>query len=270
VNPDKPATGGSEIIICRVTPWFYRRMGILAAMLLFMGGYFLYDGKIGYRKDNAIAEEKAKFDGDFLKSFDDAKSSGRLEEWIAKARAEGKPTGENGEPPKWASYAAQRGWPEQPKKHSEAEIFQQFEWGGAMLLLALAVIVHVLLTRGKKLTGHGQHMIMPNGAEVRFADVFRVDKRKWDNKGLAYVHYRSGGVGRRAVVDDLKYDGAGRVLDRLLEQFNGELIEKIRDVGEDAAPLPGAVHETLVEKTERATAGGAVESDPSPGPDVKS
>ena len=79
-------------------------------------------------------------------------------------------------------------------------------------------------------------MIMPNGAEVRFADVFRVDKRKWDNKGLAYVYHRSGGAGKRAVVDDLKYDGAGRVLDRLLAQFNGELIEKVQDVNEDETP----------------------------------
>ena len=64
VNPESPAKD-PEIIICRVTPWFYRRMGILAAMLLFMGAYFLYDGKIGYRKDNAIAEEKVMFDTGF-------------------------------------------------------------------------------------------------------------------------------------------------------------------------------------------------------------
>lgn len=261
VNPESPAKD-PEIIICRVTPWFYRRMGILAAMLLFLGAYFLYDGKIGYRKDNAIAEEKVMFDRDFLKSFDDAKNSGRLDEWIAKARADGKPSGENGEPPKWASYAAQRGWPEQPKKHGEEEIFQQFEWGGAMLLLALVVIVNVLLNRRKELTGHEQHMIMPNGAEVRFADVFRVDKRKWDNKGLAYVYHRSGGAGRRAIVDDLKYDGAGRVLDRLLAQFSGELIEKVQDVKEDENPLPSTQHEIVAEKT--------ADDDQSPGPDPKS
>lgn len=269
VNPDEAATG-PEVIICRVTPWFYRRMGILAAMLLFMGGYFLYDGKIGYRKDNAIAEEKAKFDGEFLKSFDDAKNSGRLDEWIAKARADGKPSGENGEPPKWASYAAQRGWPEHPKKHSEAEIFQQFEWGGAMLLLALVVLVHVLMTRGKKLIGHEQHMIMPNGAEVRFAEVYKVDKRKWDNKGLAYVYHRTGGASRRAVVDDLKYDGAGRVMDRLLDRFTGELIEKIPDANEEESPPPGSGDDAAVEKTQAASTGREADCDQGPGPGLKS
>ncbi len=221
-----------------MTPWFYRRMGILAAMLLFMGLYFIYDGKFGYAKDNAIAEEKVKFDGELLKSFDDAKKSGRLDEWIARAKAEGKPSGEDGEPPKWASYAAQHGWPEQPKKHGEDEIRQQFEWGGGMLLLCFIVVVKVLLDRGKKLTGHEQHMIMPDGGEVRFADVFKVDKRKWDHKGLAYVYHRTAGVERRAVVDDLKYDGAVRVLERLLAQFSGELIEKVPEP--EAAPASTA------------------------------
>jgi hypothetical protein len=238
VNPDPP-TSEAEITVCRVTPWFYRRMGILAAMLLFMGGYFIYDGKVGYRKDNAIADEKVRFETEDLKSFDEARGAGRLDEWVAQARAAGRPAGENGEPPKWATFAAQHGWPEQPKRHPEEEIFQQFEWGGGMLVLALLVIAKVLLDRGKKLTGHAEHMIMPDGAEVRFADVFKVDKRKWDHKGLAYVHHRTGGTERRAVVDDLKYDGAGRVLERLLTRFKGELIEKIPDPEEPPAPPAG-------------------------------
>lgn len=238
MNPDQTAPD-PEVIICRVTPWFFRRMGILAAMLLFMGCYFIYDGRIGYRRDNSVVEKKAWFDGEFLKSFDEAKRSGRFDEWAAKARAAGLPAGENGEPPKWASYAAQFGWDEKPKRHSEEEILQQFEWGGAMLLLGLMVVGKILLDRGKTLAGYGDRMVMPGGAEVRFSEAFRVDKRKWDHKGLAYVHYRSGGVGKRAVVDDLKYDGAGRVLDRLLAEFKGELIEKIPEPDETPPDPPG-------------------------------
>ncbi len=214
-------------------------MGILAAMLLFMGLYFLYDGKFGYAKDNVIAEEKVKFEKNFLKSYDEAKKSGQLDEWIVQAKASGMPTGEDGEPPKWPSYAAKHGWPENPKKHSEEEIYQQFQWGGAMLLLALIVAVKLLLDRGKKLTGHEQHMIMPNGVEVRYSEAYKVDKRKWDNKGLAYVYHRSGRDEKRAIIDDLKYEGAGRVLDRLLRHFKGELIEKVPEPEESAPQPPG-------------------------------
>ena len=87
----------------------------------------------------------------------------------------------------------------------------------------------VLLDRGKKLTGYPDRMVMPNGVEVRYDEAFRVDKRKWDQKGLAYVDYRREGREARVVVDDLKYDRAVRVLDRLLARFQGELIEKVAE-----------------------------------------
>ena len=35
------------------------------------------------------------------------------------------------------------------------------------------------------------------------------------------------------VIDDLKFGGADRVLERLLGAFKGELIEKVAEVGED-------------------------------------
>ena len=72
--------------------------------------------------------------------------------------------------------------------------------------------------------------MLPNGGKVFFADAFKVDKRLWDNKALAYVWHRpAGGNEVRAVIDDLKFDGAGRALDRLLSQFKGELIEKVAE-----------------------------------------
>lgn len=224
----------NEVITCRVTRWFFQRMGILAAMFVGMGLYFCYDGKIGYRKDNEKVEKKEWFETTFIKSFDEARAAGKLEEWKARAKEQGLPSGENGEPPKWATYAATLGWPEKVKKHSEEEITQQFWWGGALLAIALFVGIKVLLDFNKKLIGHPGHMIMPNGGEVRFADVFKVDKRKWPVKGLAYVYYRDGDSESRAVVDDLKYGGADKVLDRLIANFKGELIEKAPD--EDEAP----------------------------------
>lgn len=225
-----------EAIICRVTPWFFRRMGILAAMMVGMGLYFCYDGKFGYRKDNEKAAKKEWFETSFIKSFDEAKAAGSLENWTAKAKEQGLPTGENGEPPKWNTYSAQLGWQENVKKHSEEEIAQQFWWGGALLVMALFVGLKVLLDGNKKLVGHSDFMIMPGGAEVKFADAFKVDKRKWNVKGLAYVFYRSEDSERRVVVDDLKYDGAGKVLDRLIATFKGELIEKAPEEDETSKP----------------------------------
>ena len=190
-----------------------------------MGAISFTMGKFGYRKENAIADEKAKFDGEFLKSFDDARNAGRLDEWIAQGQGRGEcPPEKTASRPSGLPTRRSTAGRKQPKKHGEDEIHQQFEWGGAMLLLAALVIGHVLLTRGKTLTGrtdsHG-HARRRGGAFCRCFQNRQKEMgpaRDWPMSTTART-----GLRKRAVVDDLKYDGAGRVLDRLLGQFNGEL-----------------------------------------------
>jgi len=235
----QPAEPESDVIVCRVAPWYFWRMAKAAGFLLILGLYFFYDGAIGYPKQNKIGEAKQWFETTYLQSFEAAKSSGTLEQWMAQNKAAGLPVGENGEPPKWATYAAKKGWPEEPPKHyGEEEIAQQYHWGSAMFVLIGVVGIVTLLNKGKTLVGHPDRMIMPNGAEVRFQDVFKVDKRKWDVQGLAYVFHRRDGKETRVAVDDLKFGGAGRVLKRLLENFTGELIEKAPDEEEPTSAEP--------------------------------
>lgn len=215
-------------IVCRVTPWYFRRMGMMSAMLIGMGLYFLYDGKYGYPKANEIAEKKEWFEQTILKGYDEAQAANRLEEWVKETEAQGLPAGKNGEPPRWVSYAAERGWPEKPHKYTDREITEQFWWGGATALIGLMVAINMLLNRTKVLHAEEDHWTTPEGVKIPFSKVFRIDKRKWDNKGLAYAWYRDAPEGpeKKAIIDDLKFDGAVRVLDRLLGRFKGELIEK--------------------------------------------
>lgn len=230
----------NEIIVCRVTNWYYRRMGLLAAMFLGMGLYFFYDGRIGYVKDNEVAAKKEWFEKEVIEGpdgYEAAKLQGEefTQEWVKMARERGWIVSAALQEPRWNDYAAPHGWAENPKKHSADEIEQQYYWGGAMIFGAAITGLLVLLSHNKVLTGHADHMVMPNGSSVRFADVTKVDKRKWDNKGLAYAYHRAGNgsAARRVIIDDLKFHGAGRVLDRLLSQFSGELIEKVPDEDDD-------------------------------------
>lgn len=234
-------------IVCRVTAWYYRRMGLLAAMFLGMGLYFFYDGKIGYPKENVAAERKAQFEREVIggpNGYEAATNGGEefTAEWVKMAREKGWIVSPALNEPRWADYAAPRSWPENPKHHSEDEIRQQFYWGAAMLLGAAIAGALVLRNHNKVLIGHADHMVVPNGVRVRYDDVFRVDKRKWDNKGLAQVHYREGeGRVRRVTIDDLMFGGAEKVLNRLLSSFKGELIEKLpeEEVPSDVAATAG-------------------------------
>ncbi len=201
---------------------------MLVGLFAVFGCLFLYDGIWGYPKSIALAQKKEWFTGEFLGSFDRAKQEGRLEQWMAEAKAQGLPTGVDGEPPKWVSYAAQNGWEESPKLFSEREVAEQFWVAYGCFAAAILAIIKLLLNRGKTLRGEEDAWITPEGTRVSFADVFRIDKRKWEHKGLAYAWYKgAAGQEKRAVFDDLKFGGADKVLDRLLGRFNGELIEKV-------------------------------------------
>lgn len=206
-------------------------MGMLAGLLLVFGLVFLYDGVHGYPKVVEIAQKKEWFTTEYLPSFDTAKKDGRLEQWLADAQAKGLPTGSEGEPPKWVSYAAQNGWDEDPKLYSDREIAEQFWFAYGCMGGALIAGIIVLLNRSKVLRGEADHWVTPAGVPIAYADVFRVDKRKWEHKGLAYAWHRTAdGVEKRAVFDDLKFGGADQILERLLGRFNGELIEKIDEM----------------------------------------
>lgn len=236
MSTPKGGQDNGETILCRVTTWYYRRMGMMAGMCVAFGLYFLYDWKVGYPAANEIADKQTWFEKVLLPSYDGAEKSGKLAEWLEKADAEGWPKGKAGEPPKWLQFAAANGWPEKPKRFTQKEVDEQLWWGLGTIGIGLAVAVVLLLNRGKVLRGESDHLVTPEGELVRFADVVRVDKRKWDNKGLAYVWHCevAGGRERRAVIDDLKFAGADRVLERLLGAFRGELIEKVVDTEQEA------------------------------------
>ncbi len=228
-------------ILCHVTPWYFRRMGMMALMVAVFGVYFLYDGKYGYPKANVIADKKVWFEEVVLKSFDEAKAAGKVDLWVENARQQGWPTGRDGEPPRWVSYAAEHSWPEKPHRYTQKEIDEQFWWGGGTLLVAALLGMVILRNKNKVLRGEPDHFVSPEGKRVDYADAFRVDKRLWDNKGLAYVWHRPGGEAgqpAKVVIDDLKYEGAVRILDLLLANFKGELIEKVQ-VSETAVDEAG-------------------------------
>lgn len=239
---DSSTSAKPGVIVCPVSPWFYRRMGLLALLLVGMGLYFIYDGRFGYPKSNKAAETKAWFEREVLGEYDAAVAQGPevARAWVEAARRRGWMIKPELEQPRWSDYAAPHGWAENPTYYTPQQIREQFYWGGAMIVAAACVGIVVLLNHNKRLVGHPDHMVMPNGRTVPFKDVYKVDKRKWDIKALAYVYYREGGEGqpeRRAVIDDLKYDGAGLVLDRLMEQFKGELIEKVAEPDDEPSDV---------------------------------
>lgn len=130
----------------------------------------------------------------------------------------------------WAFYgvsSGQKGWStKDPHYHSASEINGQFFIAYFLWVMSLATFGWVLFNRRRNLSADGESLTTEGGTRVFFESVFEIDTRKWDKKGLAYVRYRNeAGVEKRTVIDDLKYKEADNILDRLLVNFSGRLIE---------------------------------------------
>jgi hypothetical protein len=112
----------------------------------------------------------------------------------------------------------------------------------ALTAVALAVLLRVL---GRSIAIDSEALYPATGGKVPFADLVRLDLRKWDTKGLAFAYAKTPAGGeRRLRIDGLTYGGfkpeqgepAEQLMRALRERFTGEVIEYVTEM----APPQGA------------------------------
>jgi hypothetical protein len=147
-------------------------------------------------------------------------------------------------PPGWIGYSDRMGWDEKPppKSYGPEKIRNQSIYGGVSAAAALLTLVIVLRTMGRSMKADQEAYYAPDGKKVPFRTIRRIDKRKWETKGLAYLFYEEveGRVGK-VKVDGMVYgqfreeDGAPaeQLFQRILKNFSGELVDL--ELAEDAA-----------------------------------
>jgi hypothetical protein len=204
----------AEPITCRVTFWYqWRRIAMLVLVLGF-SAYFFYDWKVGYPAKRDGAAEKKRLVAE-------------------KGPTEGAAA--------YEKLAAEKGWPASPEmdKDWDYAIAEQLVCGILAGAGGLVMLYFYIRTVRGTLTADADSFTTPAGQHVPFASAFRIDRRKWDHKGLAYVYYTdSAGKEQRAVIDDLIFGGAAKVLDRLSANFKGEVIDLAKPEEPAAAPPP--------------------------------
>ncbi len=160
------------------------------AFLVGFGLWFYYDGAITYPKHN---ERVAQFAA-------------------AKAR---------GAAAEWADFAEKNNWPGQdhPNPYTSGEITVQFVLGTITAAMGLMVCGWLLYSRGLKLRSDGQVVCGVDGKPVPMGAFVKVDKRKWDRKGIAYAIYEENGKRRRLTIDDYKFVGGEDILKQIEERI---------------------------------------------------
>lgn len=258
-----------DTIVCKPTKWFLWRALAMLAMFAVFTVLFLQDGVSGYREKNYqfYMYESFKAAGS---SFDEMQEAGSLtagqwgeyvqghslsvpdealgtlpqEEGLSLVlpsllsegydvlKAEG---GKQGVLQLWREFTKSKGWDSEPVDHAydEGSIREQFIAAGVTGVLILITLFFLIRTLRRSIKVDQKALYSQNGKTVLYTDMVRIDKRKWDNKGMALIYYMQDGEEKKVKIDGMVYgqfneaDGAPaeKLFARVLSNFKGELLQ---------------------------------------------
>ncbi len=186
------------------------RLSAVALVLLGFAGWSYYDGKYAYPEQQARAE-----------AYADLEVVEELE--------------------RWPEVAAENGWepydPGEPK--SDADIQVQFYMVGIAGIPGLLVLINVLRSLGRWIELDDKQLRSSRGEEVPLDKITKIDKKKWDKKGIAKLHYEADGNEKKFTLDDFIYERptTDEIL-RLVEERVGH--DKIVNGKPEPSPKPQA------------------------------
>lgn len=158
---------------------FFRKFLFVFLGCAGFGCYFLYDGLIGYPNQLTIAE-----------AYEGLPEEGRLDAW--------------------KKLAGEKGWPVRTPPKSAEEIRHdipgQFVWATICGVLAIPFLLKFMSGQGTWVEGDETLIRNSKGQEVPIDSITQIDKRKWEAKGIAKIHYEVDGKKKKFVMDDFKYD----------------------------------------------------------------
>lgn len=276
----------NERIVCNPTPWFLLRAAAMLLMFGVFTVLFFVDGKWGYREKNLSFFVSKAFE-QATREFNQKKDGVSPAEWRSFAekqaidfvhRSGNDGTGEvvpvpEGTPvpmpwpPVLHDYEALKASLDQlPGKlfddyrlasnlkkeapenaYPARKVFEQWVVFWVCLVLAIGAVVVLLRTIGRSIAIDSEAFYPAGGDKVPFADLVRLDLRKWGTKGLAFAWAKTASGGERKLrIDGLTYGGfkkednepAERLMVRLRENFSGEVIEYVIEPSEPGAGTP--------------------------------
>lgn len=228
---------------CKVTSWFVRRAVFVMSLLLGFGGYFFYDGTVGYLRANEVyfshqafscaGQEAASLNAltwqDYLKTNPMWKTEmsgktpctvdeeGRLcplptnasPVWPEEMTDRDKVCEDNGWYNAWVQYSARRKFPVNPveRAYDVGAVLEQNVAGWICVALATGCLFLLLRTLGRKLS-YKDGVLTVAGQILRAEEIVKIDIRSWKLKGLAWLYVKcANGKIKKLRVDGLTYGG---------------------------------------------------------------
>lgn len=157
-----------------ISPGYMARLVVVAVITLIGGLWFSYDGFIGYPHQQKVALAYMQF-----------QKEGRVDQW--------------------PDYARGKGWtvtPESPKSNSD--IWLQRLLGMAALPVGLIFGMATLRSLGRHVSCDDEGLSTPAYPKVPFEAITKLDKSRWQKKGIVIVHFELDEKPGYIVLDDWK------------------------------------------------------------------
>jgi len=263
-----------ETIVCKPTPWFVFRALVILAMFGVFAVLFYLDGSSGYRHKNEVFYLHRAFE-QASREFSKLNADGGLtaDEWksYAASRSVDLPQDRLVLPATlvlpmpwpealhdydrmkpldwkklWLEYSGVRGFdsdpPEQP--YDAGKIGEQWVVFWICSGIAATALFILLRTLRRSIAADGEAVTTQQGRRIPYADLKKLDLRKWDTKGLAFIDYDGPSGKGRIRIDGLTYGGfkkeegepAERLMQHIRARFSGEVLEYVSITDLPASP----------------------------------
>jgi hypothetical protein len=137
----------------------------------------------------------------------------------------------------WLDYSGEREMSSSPpeKPYDARKIHEQWVVFWICLALAGGAAFFLVRTLGRSLRADEEGITGVNGKKVPYSDMKRLDLRKWETKGLAFIEFEGASGKGRVRIDGLTYGGfkkeqdepAERLMRKIRSRFSGEILEYV-------------------------------------------
>jgi hypothetical protein len=99
-----------------------------------------------------------------------------------------------------------------PKERMDDDIREQRVIGWVMMIGALLYGVWIAWNHTRQVSAEGDIVIGASGERVDINSIIAIDRKKWQDKGIAYGIYEEGGKQRRLCLDEHKFRGCEAII----------------------------------------------------------
>ena len=172
-------------------------------MITTISAWFLYDGYVVWpngaeRHAEFVEIEKKLVESGKIEAVEHKAHGGEVNEYL---RIE------------WERYAREAGYKRDiPKERTDASIREQRMIGWVMMTGSLCFGLWIAWNHKLRVRAEGDVVIGTSGQRVELDSIVKIDRKKWENKGIAYAIYEVDGKQKRLCLDEHKFKGCEAII----------------------------------------------------------